>query len=59
VSDTFEERFQHNFEAKLVHPSGLSKNLPTPAASGYSGQTTKAVFGAHRPHPPQTPAPSF
>jgi hypothetical protein len=54
-----EERFRHPLQAKLIHSSSPSRGFRAPAAPFSTAKTTKAVFGAHRPRPPQTPAPSF
>jgi hypothetical protein len=57
--DTFEEYLKQTFEAKPLYSISPAKNFRTSAAFGSSDQTTKATFRAHRPRPPQTPAPSF
>jgi len=56
---TFQEPFKHYFAAKLIHPGSPAKGLPIPPTFAPHDQTTKPAFYAHRPRPPQTPAPSF
>lgn len=56
---TLEEYLKRTFEAKPGSPSSPVKGLRTSLAFGSPDQTTKAAFRAHRPRPPQTPAPSF
>jgi hypothetical protein len=59
ANGTFEQHFKLSFAAKLIYRGNPAKGYPTLRKFDTPNQTTKAVFGAHRPRPPQTPAASF